>query len=309
MDPTPATGSPTNIECTIESMIVFRDLIGLLSKLFEFAALTFEFDQSKNAGKIIIMEMNPNKTVLAKVIVRLDQIKFSPESKTKCVKHVNLKEFHLELSKLSKTNADDESPSDLPLQILTKSSNFKLIVKSIGLNNEREIPLYDKPHYELPLPTVTFRYKVSITCDDFCRTLDYFDRAAKENIQQVEISVSLNQITFRAKQYTNTLVENGQRPIQPIDPITNKYELEHFLKLYPVHKITDSIDIFVKEDFHLCLLIRTPISTMFMFISPLAETEHSDSEHSETENPNEETSETENPDDETPLTEDPDIAN
>ena len=183
-------------------------------------------------------------------------------------------DMHLLYSLLKTVNDDD------PVMLYMNKDNMStLYIRSLCEGSEGseltdiEVPLMDLNNVRMPLPETNFQNRITMSSDKFntiCKQLSV-------NASSVEIRSVNNEILFRGnneggkvtKTYRDTQY-TGKKKNKPDKVVQGIYELRYLMIFSKCTKLCNTIEIYLKNDFPLVLVISVAtLGKMYVFLSPL----------------------------------------
>ncbi|BCS83041.1 putative DNA polymerase sliding clamp [Cotonvirus japonicus] len=226
---------------------------------------------SKNTGGIRIVRLTEDKNTLVKVVLDADNFDFFRCDEPKITIGVDMHILH---GLLKMVNDDD------PIVMYMKGSmRNSLYIRSIIENNDNseetdiELFLMDIPNTELPSLRGTFQNKITMKSDKFhliCKHLN-------NNSTFVEITSINNEILFRGQSEGGKVTKsyrdndyNNKKKDKPDQVVQGVYELKNLLGFSKCNKLCNTIEIYLKNDFPLVLVISVAaLGKMYVFLSPI----------------------------------------
>lgn len=226
-------------------------------------------DRPKNTGGIRIIRLTEDNNTLVKVVLEAANFEYFRCDEPKITVGVDMHTLH---SHLKMINDDD------PIVIyMKKDIQGSLYIRSLSENNdnseEREIELFlmDIINPEIPVPKTEFQNRITMKSDKFhliCKHLS-------QNSTFVEITSINNEILFKGQSeggkvtmtYKDTGYKKKEKPDQVIQGV---YELRNLLGFSKCNKLCNTIEIYLKNDFPLVLVISVAtLGKMYVFLSPI----------------------------------------
>jgi len=221
-------------------------------------------DKNKNSAKktsgggIRILRLTEDKSVLIKLTLDSDKFDYFLCTEPKIKIGVDINQLHAMLKVIN----DDE-----PIIFYMNKDNMnRLYINSIAKNNDGseetdiELFLMDISNPELPIPQTEFQNKITIASDKFHTDCKHFNN----NTRTVEIDAG--HITKTYKDIHGTKNPNKNVVVQ------GKYELKNLLNFSKCNKLCSTIDIYLKNQFPLVLVIAiATLGKMYVFLTPIEE--------------------------------------
>lgn len=225
----------------------------------------------KNIGGIRILRLTEDKSILVKV--NLDSINFEYFrcDEPKITIGVDMHNLH---SQLKMINDDDPI-----VMYMNRDNRSTLYIRSLNEGNESseetdiEVFLMEIINPELPIPKTKFQNRITMASDKFhniCKKLN-------NNSVSVEITSVRNEIQFRGQNesgkvtmsYKDTNYNSNKK--NDLDQIVQgMYELRNLMGFSKCNKLCPTIDIYLKNDFPLVLVIGVQtLGKMYVFLSPI----------------------------------------
>lgn len=230
----------------------------------------------KTSGGIRILRLTEDKNILLKLNLEAANFEYFFCAEKKISIGVDMNHFHALLKTVS-----DDNPVTL---YMNRDNRSALYIRSVNEKDDSseetdiELVLMEIANPEMPLDSTEFQNKVTIASDKFhtiCKHLN-------NNSALVEITSVGNQISFRGKNdggkvtmsYKDThqnekkhkkkYVEKKQQVVQ------GEYELRNLMSFSKCNKLCNTIDIFLKNDFPLVLMIAVAnLGKLFVFLTPI----------------------------------------
>jgi len=234
-------------------------------------------DKNKNSAKktsgggIRILRLTEDKSVLIKLTLDSDKFDYFLCTEPKIKIGVDINQLHAMLKVIN----DDE-----PIIFYMNKDNMnRLYINSIAKNNDGseetdiELFLMDISNPELPIPQTEFQNKITIASDKFHTDCKHFNN----NTRTVEIISINDQISFKgtsdAGHITKTYKDiHGTKNPNKNVVVQGKYELKNLLNFSKCNKLCSTIDIYLKNQFPLVLVIAiATLGKMYVFLTPIEE--------------------------------------
>lgn len=222
----------------------------------------------KNSGGIRILRLTEDSTVLIKL--HLDAINFEY---FKCTEpKISIGVEMARLNSLLKSIKDD----DPIILYMDKNDRSVLHIRSLSENKDNseetdiEFILEDVENKDISLPPTEFQNKITIASDKFnniCKNLT-------SNSVYVEITSINNEISFRGKgdggKVTKIYRDTTTKKRDTSEVVQGIYELKILLGFSKCNKLCNTIDIYLKNDFPLVLVIAVAtLGKLYIFLSPI----------------------------------------
>ena len=225
--------------------------------------------KKSSGGGIRILRLTEDKSVLIKLNLESDKFESFICTEPKIKIGVDINHLH---AMLKLVNDDD------PIMFYMNKDNMNtLYISSLTKNNDNseetdlELYLMDISNPELPIPQTEFQNKITMASDKFHTICKHFNN----NTTSVEIRSINDQISFRGhneggkitktyKDIHSSKNKNEQTIVQGI------YELKNLLSFSKCNKLCPTIDIYLKNDFPLVLVISVAtLGKMYVFLTPI----------------------------------------
>ncbi|XWV26508.1 putative DNA polymerase sliding clamp [Tupanvirus soda lake] len=227
--------------------------------------------QKKNTGGIRILRLTEDKSILVKL--HLDAINFEQFrcDEPKITIGVDMHNLH---ALLKMVNDDD------PIVLyMNRDNRSSLYIRSLNENNESseetdiEIFLMEIGHTEMPIPQTEFQNKITMASDKFHTICKHMNN----NSTYVEITSINNEILFRGKNEGGKVTMsykdvnyNSKKKDKPDQVVQGVYELRNLMGFSKCNKLCNTIEIYLKNDFPLVLVISVAtLGKMYVFLSPI----------------------------------------
>ena len=222
--------------------------------------------KKKNSGGIRILRLTQDKSVLVKLILAAANFDTFYCAEPKITIGIDMSQLHNMLKSFS-----DNDPITL---YMNRNNRSTLYIHSNSENKEEtdlEIYLMDIPNLDIPLPRRKFQNKITIASDKFhsiCKQLN-------NTSVHVEITSVDNEIQFNGKNEGGKIVrtyrddnlkkKKGENPV-----FQGVYELRNLMYFSKCNKLCQTIDIYLKDDFPLVLVISiATLGKMYIFLTPI----------------------------------------
>jgi proliferating cell nuclear antigen PCNA len=223
--------------------------------------------QKKNTGGIRILKLTENRDVLIKLTLEADKFEYFRCDEPKITIGVDM---HALIGHLKMINDDDSIT-----MYMNKDNRTSLFILATGAENNEEtdieFALIDIPNQEYPLPKTLFQNKITIAQDKFhqiCKNLNL-------NSNAIEIRSIGDQITFTSKSENGKVTMTYRDKEHKHDTEYDKegsvfqgiYDLKNVMYFSKCNKICSTIDLYLKNDFPLVLVIMVgSLGKMYVFI-------------------------------------------
>lgn len=224
--------------------------------------------KKRNTGGIRILRLTQDKAVLIKLI--LDAVNFESFKCTepKITIGIDVTQLHGMLKSIN-----DNDPITL---YMNRDNRSVLHIHSASENNghieetDLEICLMEVGNQEMPLPRAEFENRITMASDKFhtiCKNLN-------NNAVHVEITSIDNEISFKGKSEGGKISRTYKDDISKKDKqnlvIQGNYELRNLMYFSKCNKLCPTIDIYLKNDFPLVLVISVAtLGKMYIFLTPV----------------------------------------
>ena len=225
----------------------------------------------KNTGGIRIHRLTEDKNIYVKLELDADNFDYFRCDEPKITIGVDMHNLHA----LLKTINDD----DPIILYMNRDNRGALYIRSLNENEESseetdiEIFLIEIPSSEMRMEQTKFQNKITMASDKFhtiCKHLN-------NNSAMVEITSVNNEILFRGQSdggkvtmsYRDT--DYGKKKKTRSDQVVQGvYELKNLLGFSKCNKLCPTIDIYLKNDFPLVLVITVAtLGKMYVFLTPI----------------------------------------
>ncbi len=228
-------------------------------------------NSKNNKGGIRILRLTEDKSILVKV--NLDSINFEHFrcDEPKITIGVDMHNLH---SQLKMINDDDPI-----IMYMNRDNRSTLYIRSLNEGNESseetdiEVFLMEIGNSELPIPKTKFQNRITMASDKFhniCKKLN-------NNSVSVEITSVGNEIKFRGQNESGKVTMsykdtnyNSNKKSDSDQIVQGMYELRNLMGFSKCNKLCPTIDIYLKNDFPLVLVIGVQtLGKMYVFLSPI----------------------------------------
>lgn len=224
----------------------------------------------KNSGGIRILRLTEDKSILVKLTLDAVHFEYFRCDEPKITIGVDMHALH----QLLKSVNDDD-----PIMLYMLESNRNVLyIHTLNENKESseqsdiEVYLIELNNQEMPIPSTDFDNIITMASDKFhqiCKSLH-------NTSTYVEITAINNEISFQGKnEYGNikmTCKDNNynNKKKEISDQIVHGvYELRNLLGFSKCNKLCNTIDIYLKNDFPLVLVITVGgLGKMYVFLTP-----------------------------------------
>ena len=225
----------------------------------------------KNTGGIRILRLTEDKSILIKLNLDAINFEYFRCDEPKITIGVDMHNLHAHLKMV---NDDD------PIILYMKRDNRSaMYIRSLNGNNESseetdmEIYLMEIGNPEMPIPQTEFQNKITMASDKFhniCKKLN-------NNSTHVEITSINNEILFRGQneggKVTMTYKDinySSKKKDKQDQVVQGVYELRNLMGFSKCNKLCHTIEIYLKNDFPLVLVISVAtLGKMYVFLSPI----------------------------------------
>lgn len=247
-------------------------------ELDENTSMTSKNNKNKkpNRGGIRLVKLTEDKTILLKLSLYACEFDYFRCDDPKITIGVDMANLHSKMKSIS----DDE-----PIIIyMNRYDQSRLYIRSINDDNDDtceetdiEIFLMQIENDDIPLPPVDFPNKITMASDKFntiCKHLN-------NNATYVEITSINKEILFAGQsdggKITKSYRDNNykKKKKNKMDQVVQgKYELKNLLGFSKCNKLCQTIDIYLKNDFPLVLVISVDkLGKLYVFVTPIEENE------------------------------------
>src|SRR3984885_4360384 len=230
---------------------------------------TKKITQKKNTGGIRILRLTEEQDVLVKLTLEADKFEYFRCDEPKITIGVDMHAFIAHLKMIS-----DDDPL---VMYMNKDNRSSLFILATGAENNEEtdieFSLIDIPNQEYPIPKTVFQNKITIAQDKFhqiCKNLN--SNASHIEIRSVNDQMSFTgrsengkvTMTYKDKDYKHNK-EYGKEELV----FQGIYELKNLMYFSKCNKICSTIDLYLKNDFPLVLVIEVgSLGKMYVFMMP-----------------------------------------
>jgi proliferating cell nuclear antigen PCNA len=225
----------------------------------------------KNQGGIRILRLTEDKSILIKLNLDADKFEYFRCDEPKITIGVDMQNLH---SLLKMVN--DNYPIIL---YMNKDNRSALYIRSLNEDNRSseetdiEVYLMDIGNPDMPIPRTEFQNKISMASDKFhtiCKHLN-------NNSTYVEIASVDNEISFRGHNEGGKVTMfyrdsnfHVKKKIKTKKVVQGVYELKNLMSFSKCNKLCETVDIYLKNDFPLVLVISVAsLGKMYIFLSPV----------------------------------------
>lgn len=228
-------------------------------------------NNKQNTGGIRILRLTEDKSILIKLKLDASNFEYFRCDEPKITIGVDMHNLHALLKMIN-----DDDPIIL---YMNKDNRSVLYIRSLNENNESseetdiEVFLMEIPNPEMPIPPTEFQNKITIASDKFHNICKHLNN----NSTHVEIRSVNNEILFRGqndggkvtKSYKD-INENNKKKDKSNQVIQGLYELRNLMSFSKCNKLCNTIDIYLRNDFPLVLVIAVAtLGKMYVFLSPI----------------------------------------
>lgn len=221
-----------------------------------------------NPGGIRVIRLSEDRTVLIKLKLDSENFDVFECEEQKMTIGIDINILHAYL----KTINDDE-----PITLYINSNNrSSLFIHSQTKNNDNseetdiEIYLIDISNPDLPISQTEFQNKITIASDKFHNICKHFNN----NATFMDIRSFDNEISFKGNNDSGKLsksykdIHNNKKNNNPVI-VQGVYELKNLLAFSKCNKLCTTIDIYLKNDFPLVLVLTVGLlGKMYVFLTP-----------------------------------------
>ena len=226
--------------------------------------------KKKNTGGIRILRLTEDKSILIKLNLDASNFEYFRCDEPKITIGVDMHNLHGFL----KTVNDD----DPIILYMNRDNRSSLYIRSLNENtqsseeNDVEIFLMDIANPEMPIPKTEFQNKITMGADKFHNICKHLNN----NSTFVEITSINDEILFRGQNeggkvtmsYRDTNYTNKEE--KPDQVVQGVYELRNLMGFSKCNKLCNTIEIYLKNDFPLVLVISVAtLGKMYVFLSPI----------------------------------------
>jgi len=224
--------------------------------------------KKRNTGGIRILRLTQDKSVLIKLILDAVNFEYFKCTEPKITIGIDMSQLHAMLKSIN-----DNDPITL---YMNRDNRSTLYIHSTSENNEHteetdlEVCLMDIGNQEMPLPRAEFQNKITMAADKFhtiCKHLN-------NNSVHVEITSINNEISFKGKNEGGKISRtykdaNSKKKDKQNHVVQGNYELRNLMYFSKCNKLCQTIDIYLKNDFPLVLVISVAtLGKMYIFLTP-----------------------------------------
>lgn len=225
----------------------------------------------KNIGGIRILRLTEDKSILIKLNLDADNFEYFRCDEPKITIGVDMHNLH---ALLKMVNDDD------PIIIyMNRDNRSSIYIRSLNENNQSseetdiEVFLMEIGNPEMPIPKTEFQNKITMASDKFhtiCKHLN-------NNSTFVEIKSINNEISFKGQNEGGKVTMSykdinydDKKKDKPDQIVQGMYELRNLMGFSKCNKLCNTIDIYLKNDFPLVLVISVAtLGKMYVFLSPI----------------------------------------
>jgi len=220
----------------------------------------------KNTGGIRILRLTEDKSILIKLNLEASKFDSFRCDEPKITIGVDMHNLHDHL----KTINDDEPI----LFYMNRDNRSILYIRSLNENSgetDIEIFLMEIGNPDLPIPKTEFQNRITMASDKFhtiCKHLN-------NNSTFVEITSIDNEISFKGQNEGGKVTRKYRDPNKKKSKdsgqiVQGVYDLRNLMGFSKCSKLCPTIDIYLKNDFPLVLVISVAIlGKMYVFLSPI----------------------------------------
>ena len=225
----------------------------------------------KNTGGIRILRLTEDKSILIKLNLDADNFEYFRCDEPKITIGVDMNNLNAHLKMVN-----DDNPIIL---YMNRDNRSAIYIKSLnGGHNETseetdmEIYLMEITNPEMPIPQTEFQNKITMASDKFhtiCKKLN-------NNSTHVEITSINNEILFRGQNEGGKVTMSykdinysAKKKDKRDQVVQGVYELRNLMGFSKCNKLCHTIEIYLKNDFPLVLVIAVAtLGKMYVFLSP-----------------------------------------
>lgn len=225
----------------------------------------------KVTGGIRILRLTEDKSILIKLNLDASNFEYFRCDEPKITIGIDMHHFHALLKMIN-----DDYPMIL---YMNRDDRSILYIRSFNETDENseetdiEISLMEITNLEMPIPQTTFQNKITMASDKFhtiCKHLN-------NNSTFVEITSINNEILFRGQNEGGKVTMsykdanfNNKKKNKAEQVVQGMYELRNLMVFSKCNKLCNTIDIYLKNDFPLVLVISVAtLGKMYVFLSPI----------------------------------------
>lgn len=224
----------------------------------------------KNTGGIRILRLTEDKSILIKLNLDANNFDTFRCEEQKITIGVDMHNLHALLKMVN-----DDDPIIL---YMNRDNRSALYIRSLSENNENseetdiEIYLLEIGNPDMPIPQTEFQNKITMASDKFhtiCKHLH-------NNSTYVEITSVNNEILFRGQNEGGKVTMHykdmnyTKKKDKPDQVVQGLYELKNLMGFSKCNKLCNTIEIYLKNDFPLVLVICVAtLGKMYVFLSPI----------------------------------------
>lgn len=229
-------------------------------------------NQKRNTGGIRILRLTEDKSILIKLNLVASNFEYFRCDEPKITIGVDMHTLH---ALLKMVNDDDPI-----IFYMNRDNRSALYIRSLNENNDNsseetdiEIYLMEIGNPEMPIPQTEFQNKITMASDKFHQICKHLNN----NSTFVEITSINNEILFRGQNEGGKVTMsykdsnyNKKKPDKPNQVVQGVYELRNLMGFSKCNKLCNTIDIYLKNDFPLVLMISVAtLGKMYVFLSPI----------------------------------------
>lgn len=226
--------------------------------------------KKKNQGGIRILRLTEDKSILIKLVLNADNFDYFRCDEPKITIGVDMHTLH---GLLKMINDDD------PMMLyMIEGCRSSLYIRSLNEDKDNseetdiELFLMEIPNPEMPVPVTKFQNRITMKSDKFHNICKHLNN----NSTFVEIKSINNEIIFvgqneggkvtmscRDTEYNSAGKDTNQ-------VVQGMYELRNLLGFSKCNKLCNTIELYLKNDFPLVLVISVAtLGKMYVFLSPI----------------------------------------
>lgn len=225
---------------------------------------------NKNKGGIRIVRLTEDKSILIKLNLYAEFFEYFRCDEPKITIGVDMLQFHALLKTINDNNAI--------MMYMNKDNRSALYIRAINENEDSneetdiEVYLLDIPNQDIRIPVTKFQNWIIMAGDKFNNICKHLHN----NSTYVEIASVNNQIQFKGYSeggkitltYRDTKFSPNDKSKTKI--VQGVYELKHLLSFSKCNKLCDELNIYLKNDFPLVLVLAVAnLGKMYVFMTPV----------------------------------------
>lgn len=229
-------------------------------------------NSKKNTGGVRILRLTEDKSILIKLNLDAINFEYFRCDEPKITIGVDMHNLQALLKMI-----DDNYPIIL---YMNRDNRSTLYIRSLNENDKSseetdiEIFLMDIANPEMPIPQTEFQNKITIATDKFHNICKHLNN----NSVYVDIKSINNEILFKGQNeggkvtmsYKDINEAGTKKKDKPDQVVQGLYELRNLMGFSKCNKLCNTIDIYLKNDFPLVLVISVAtLGKMYVFLSPI----------------------------------------